>query len=196
MRICERAGVAATYPDVPTPAIDHVLWCLHRAEPALRRGDLERAGTSLGRDLCAYPGSFTDLHRMGIPRIFDALTYGDRLAVVAELAQLGLAADGPEPGMVTSFVVVGNLLEARTWAGARGITYRRIIGITAHGDPVRLRGLDTRALAIVHLHAGLIDAPVEKALAVLQRAGAAVLPPHWYPGGGFLADRRLRLRTG
>lgn len=195
MQISEGARVRAVYPDVVPAAIDHVLWCLHRIAPALRRGEACGAASAMLHDIAAYPGHFGDLERLGVARILDALRRGDRLDITAELAQLGWASDGPEPAGTSLFVVLGPLLDARCWARERGINYHRLIPIGAEGDPIRLRGLDPHRIAIIRLIDGAARPPVENALRALRAAGAALLPAAWYPGGTDPGQPRLLLRA-
>lgn len=192
MRIAETADVCRTYPGVPRPAVQRLLWALHRAVPYLEAGDTDAAAHHLREDLAGYRGDLADLRELGVAQIFAAIPAG-RVETANTLGLLRLLARHVD---TTAWVIVGDPLAGRLWARERRIPAHTVITAGRAGDAVRLHGLNPGALSIVHLddarRGGLDDA-----VTALIARGARVLPPAWRPGAptGGPAEPVLRLRS-
>jgi hypothetical protein len=87
--IAEVATVRRVYPDVPEDAVQHLLWCLHRARRDIEDGNRDAALTSIRTDLAAYTGSLEDFTDFELPLVMRAIA-GGRLETADILGRLRL----------------------------------------------------------------------------------------------------------
>lgn len=178
MLIAEHTQVCAAYPDVPAKAVEHMLWALHRARPAIEAGHVDSAMAGLHTDLAGYDGPLTDLDAFAPSQLLRALAAG-RIAFADALTRARLTrAEAP----TARYVVVGPLLDVRMWARERGIGQGTVIPVLRATDTFRLRGLTGRGLAVVRIGRGRPDPVVENALDALIAGGAITLSASWRPG--------------